>query len=250
MSTRSGRCREHARCGRREARRSARRSAELGASASGWGRHVGKTCGEDMWGRHGQTGCGLSRERASDVPSARIPQRREGECREPCGRDPNCGDAVWQAKCFGRACIFVRRLQIRSLHVRQRGFVHARMNVNVHDVVFDLCSCRQSFRRGARNRNQRAGREIKCFLFRLQQSWHESWPQPHSSTDSTASHDARRPRGLHFFLDTPACPVSVASSCVCLSAPSSGPEVVRLSPERERPQALPKRDSRFVAEGL
>ena len=90
---------------------------------------VGKTCGEDMWGRHGQTGCGLSRERASDVPSARIPQRREGECREPCGRDPNCGDAVWQAKCFGRACIFVRRLQIRSLHVRQRGFVHARMNV-------------------------------------------------------------------------------------------------------------------------
>ena len=167
VSTRTGRCREHARCGRREARRSARRSAELGASASGWGRHVG----EDMWGRHGQTGSGLSRERASDVPSARIPQRREGESREPCGRDPNCGDAVWQAKCFGRACIFVRRLQIRSLHVRQRGFVHARMNVNVHDVVFDLCSCRQSFRRGARGHNQTAGREIQCFLFRLQQSW-------------------------------------------------------------------------------
>jgi hypothetical protein len=185
---------------------------------------VGKTCGEDMWGRHGQTGCGLSRERTSDVPSARIPLRREGECREPCGRDPNCGDAVWQAKCFGRACIFVRRLQIRSLHVRQRGFVHARMNVNVHDVVFDLCSCRQSFRRGARNRNQRAGREIKCFLFRLQQSLHESWPQPHSSSlCSTDSRHRMMRAGLEAFTSfltlPPALCLSPRRVCVCLRPP-------------------------------
>jgi hypothetical protein len=178
---------------------------------------VGKTCGEDMWGRHGQTGCGLSRERASDMPSARIPQRREGECREPCGRDPNCGDAVWQAKCFGRACIFVRRLQIRSLHVRQRGFVHARMNVNVHDVVFDLCSCRQSFRRGARGHNQRAGREIQCFLFRLQQSW----PQRtgHIQAPCSIGCCAHGPTFTSFLTLPPALCLSPRRVCVCLRPP-------------------------------
>ena len=186
--------------------------AALGTTLDGarcLGVWVGKTCGEDMpWS--------LSREGERRAERTHSLLRRDGECREPCGRDPNCGDAVWQAKCFGRACIFVRRLQIRSLHVRQRGFVHARMNVNVHDVVFDLCSCRQSFRRGARGHNQRAGREIQYFLFS------KSWPQrtPIESPWRTG-HVAHRPRGLHFLLDTPASPVSVASSCVCLSAPSS-----------------------------